>query len=380
VRTEEPGSAEEAAEVLGAAASDGRSVRFRGAGTKYDWGNPVGQPDVVLSTKRLDRIVEHNAGDLTAVLEAGVPLADAQKAFAEAGQMLGLDPPGQSATIGGILATGDSGPLRHRYGGPRDLLLGMTVALSDGVVATSGGKVIKNVAGYDLAKLFTGSFGTLGLITQVAVRLHPLPRRRMSAIGFGDDPDQVQAAAISLAQSPLELESLDLDWPEWSGRLAARCAGAVPEPRVEEAVRLMAKAGLSAEVYTDDGWAFDRSGDNSRTAEATIVRVSAQPSELARIIRVVMRLQGSLVARAGLGICWIWIPPLRPEEVVAAIEDLRFSLSPRPCVILDAPREVKEKIDVWAIPEGPELELMRRLKSSFDPAGVCNPGLFAGGI
>ena len=380
MRTEEPGSAEEAADLMRSAAADGALVRFKGGGTKFDWGNPVGEPDVLLSTKGLNRIVEHNAADLTAVLEAGVALAEAQDAFAEADQMLALDPPGQSATIGGILATGDSGPLRHRYGGPRDQLLGMTVALSDGTVARSGGKVIKNVAGYDLAKLFTGSFGTLGLITRVAVRLHPLPRKRMSAIGYGEDPDQFQAAAITLAQSPLELESLDLYWPEWGGRLVARCAGAAPEPRVEEAVRLMAKAGLRADDETDDKSAFDRSGDASRTNEATVVRVSALPSELARIIRVVMRLQGSLVARAGLGICWVWIPPMSPDRVVAAIEDLRFSVSPFPCVVLDAPTEVRKKVDVWGIPEGPELELMRRLKSGFDPAGVCNPGLFAGGI
>jgi glycolate oxidase FAD binding subunit len=383
VRTEEPGSAQEAAAVLRAAAADGSSVRFRGGGTKFDWGNSVGEPDVLLSTKRLDRIVEHNAADLTAVLEAGVPLADAQRAFGEAGQMFAVDPhlgKGQAATIGGIVATGDSGPLRQRYGGPRDQLLGMTVALSDGVVAKSGGKVIKNVAGYDLAKLFTGSFGTLGLITQVAVRLHPIPQRRVSAIGFGDDPDQVQAAVISLAQSPLELESLDLDWPEWSGRLAARCAGAAPGPRVEEAVRVMAKVGLDAEVYTDDEWAFDQSGDHSRTDEATVIRISALPSELARIIRLVMRLQGSVVARAGLGICWVWIPPMKPDLVAGAIEDLRFSVSPFPCVVLDAPVEVREKVDVWGVAEGPEVELMRRVKASFDPAGVCNPGLFVGGI
>jgi glycolate dehydrogenase FAD-binding subunit len=380
VRIEEPASVDEAAEILRSAAAERLAVRFRGGGTKVDWGCPVGEPDVMLSTSGLDRIIEHNAADLTAVLEAGVPLATAQKVFAGAGQMLALDPPlgkAEAATIGGIVATGDSGPLRHRYGAPRDLLLGITVALSDGTVAKSGGKVIKNVAGYDLAKLFTGSFGTLGLISQVAVRLHPLPRSRVSAVGFGDDPDAFQRAAIALAHSPLELESLDIQWPDWGGKVIARCAGAAPEPLAREAVRLMTKAGLNAELEQEDEYLWD---GQERSNEATIVRISALPSELARIVRVVVRLEGSLVARAGLGICWVWLPPLKPDAVVAAIEDLRFTLAPFPCVVLDAPREVRERVDVWGESEGPELELMRRVKERFDPAGVCNRGLFLGGI
>jgi glycolate oxidase FAD binding subunit len=381
MRVEEPESAEEAATVLRSAGGESLTVRFRGGGTKLEWGNPVSQPDVVLSTKKLDRILEHNAADLTAVLEAGVPLATAQKVFAASGQMLALDPPlGESdgATIGGIVATGDSGPLRHRYGGPRDLLLGMTVALSDGSVAKSGGKVIKNVAGYDLAKLFSGSFGTLGLIVQVAVRLHPLPPRRISAVGFGEDPEAMQHAAIALAHSPFELESLDLRWPEWSGKLIARFAGVAARSGTEEAVELMSKAGLDANWEEGDEYLWDP--DNSRSNEGTVVRISALPSELARIVRIVMRLQGSLVTRAGLGICWAWLPPLRPDGVVAAIDDLRFSLAPFPCVVLDAPREVRERVDVWGVGDGPEVELMRRLKARFDPAGVCNPGVFVGGI
>jgi glycolate oxidase FAD binding subunit len=380
VRIEGPASADEAAQILRSAAAERLTVRFRGGGTKLEWGCAVQEPDILLSTTRLDRILEHNAADLTAVLEAGVPLAAAQKVFAEAGQMLALDPPlgkAEAATIGGIVATGDSGPLRHRYGSPRDLLLGMTVALSDGAVAKSGGKVIKNVAGYDLAKLFTGSFGTLGLIAQVAVRLHPLPLVRVSAVGFGDDPDAFQRAAIALAHSPLELESLDIVWPDWGGKVIAQCAGAAPEPLAREAVRLMSKAGLRAELEQEDEYLWN---GQERTDQATIVRISALPSELARIVRVVMRMQGSLVARAGLGICWVWLPPLRPDRVVAAIEDLRFTVAPFPCVVLDAPREVKERVDVWGDTGEPEMELMRRVKAGFDPAGVCNSGLFVGGI
>ena len=148
---------------------------------------------------RLDSILAHNAGDMTATLQAGVPLAAAQEAFAQAGQMLSLDPPrrrrrrrrdrrrAHGATIGGIVATADSGPLAHRYGGPRDLIVGATVALADGTVAKSGGTVIKNVAGYDIAKLMAGSFGTLGLLLSVNVRLHPRPERTATVVGSTDD-------------------------------------------------------------------------------------------------------------------------------------------------------------------------------------------------
>ncbi|MDQ3888921.1 MAG: FAD-binding oxidoreductase, partial [Actinomycetota bacterium] len=189
--TEAPSSFEEAAERMRRAGDAGAAVRLRGGGTKTGWGAPAPVDGMEVSTRRLDRVVEHNAGDLTAVLEAGVRLADAQRVFAAASQMLALDPPlGENggATIGGVVATGDTGPARHRYGGVRDLLLGITVGLADGTVARSGGKVIKNVAGYDLAKLFAGSFGTLGLVLQVVVRLHPRPRSTATAVGRSGDP------------------------------------------------------------------------------------------------------------------------------------------------------------------------------------------------
>ena len=192
VTTERPGSPEEAAELLRSLGEAGKGVRPRGGGTKLDWGG-IGEPVAVeLETGGMAKILEHNVGDLTAVLQAGVPLAEAQAAFAEEGQMLALDPPlgaGDAATVGGMVATGDSGPLRHRYGGVRDLIVGISLALSDGTLAKAGSKVIKNVAGYDLAKLFTGSHGTLGLIVTVTVRLHPKPVGNATAVGASDDPD-----------------------------------------------------------------------------------------------------------------------------------------------------------------------------------------------
>jgi glycolate oxidase FAD binding subunit len=383
VRTERPTSLEEAAEAMRAAGTEGASVRFRGRGTKMGWGTPVSEPDVELSTGGLDALVEHNVGDLTAVLLAGMPLAGAQAAFAEAGQMMAVDPPlggRQGATVGGVVATGDSGPLRHRYGGPRDLLLGVTVALSDGTVARSGGKVIKNVAGYDLAKLFTGSFGTLGLVVQVAVRLHPVPVRRVTATGETDDPLAAQAAVVALARAPLELECLDVRWRSGRGGVLARCGGAAPEVRARQALALLAAESLAGEVVEDDDdlWAAQR--DDQRSPEGVVVRVSGQPASLATVLRTADREGGSIVGRAGAGLSWITLGPRSVEDAVGAVEEVRRALNPSPCAVLDAPLEVREKVDVWGSLDGPVIELSRRLKVGFDPAGICSPGVFVGGI
>src|SRR5581483_7294867 len=235
----QPDSAKATAAALAHAAAEGQSVRILGAGTKQGWGNAVPEPAVVLRTGSLDSITEHNVGDLTATMQAGVPLAVAQARFADEGQMLALDPPlgaDRKATVGGVFATADSGPLRHRYGAPRDLIIGIMVALSDGTVSRAGGKVIKNVAGYDLAKLFTGSFGTLGAIVEVAVRLHPV-RPTASAGGRSDQPDAVANAAIELAHSQLEAQALDIAWRGGHGGVLVRFAGAEAVPQAEAARR-----------------------------------------------------------------------------------------------------------------------------------------------
>jgi glycolate dehydrogenase FAD-binding subunit len=365
------------------ARAEGSRVRLRGAGTKLGWGAPVPEPDVEIRTDGLGAILEHNAPDLTAVVEAGMPLSLAQRAFAQAGQMLAVDPslgPGDAATVGGDVATADSGPLRHRYGAPRDLLLGITVVLADGTVARSGGKVIKNVAGYDLAKLFCGSFGTLGLIARVAVRLHPLPARRLTAAGSTAHPEVLQRAAVRLAQAPLELESLDAAWADGVGRLMARCAGAVPDPRAGEAARLMEAAGMDTAIESDDDelWTAQRAGQ--RAIEGAMVRISGLASQLAQVLRAAQRLGASVVGRAATGLLWIRLPPSGTADMVGAIDELRREVAPFPCMVLDASREVRQQVDVWGSSYGPETALMRRVKASFDPAGVCNPGIFVGGI
>lgn len=372
-----PASFSEAAASLAGAAAEQRAVRLRGAGTKLGWGRLTESAAVELSTARLDRILEHNAGDHTAVLEAGVPLAQAQQTFARAGQRLALDPPlGEeaAATIGGVLATADSGPLRHRFGAPRDLVLGVTVALSDGTIARSGSKVIKNVAGYDLAKLFAGAFGTLGLILSVSLRLHPLPAGRTTTLGASRDPDTLAAAAVALARAPLEFEALDVAWHAGRGGLLAQCAGHEHARRALRAAREMTDAGLrdvDMTIEDDDLWERQRAGQRSGTG--AVVRVAHPPSALPAVLRAVDVAAGTLVGRAALGASYVELP----SENAAA---LRRAVAPAPTTLLDAPASLRAESDPWDEPEPAALHLMRSVKARFDPTATCNPGLFVGGI
>jgi glycolate oxidase FAD binding subunit len=389
---EAPSSVEEAAEVMRAAGEEGRRVRIRGGGTKRSWGRPrrsghAGRPgeppDVELSTESLDEVVEHNEGDLTAVLQAGVPLARAQEVLGEADQMIALDPPfgvGQDrgATIGGVIATADSGPFRHRYAAARDLILGITVVLSDGTVARAGGKVIKNVAGYDLAKLFTGSYGTLGLIVEVVMRLHPRPQETVTAVGTSDDPDALASAASAVGHSPYGPECLDVAWHDGKGEVMARFGGAAPEAAAGEVVKLLEQAGLDAETESDDDGRWERQRAGQRSADGAVVRVSGLPSELPAVLRAAQDVGASLVGRAGMGLSWLALPAGDVGALASAVEELRRRLDPFPCVVLDAPADLRERVDVWGVDEA--MPLMRRVKERFDPHGVCNPGIFVGGI
>jgi glycolate oxidase FAD binding subunit len=347
-----PASIQEAAELL---RGHERPVRPVGGGTK-PWLPDRGEEP--LETGALNRILEHNVGDFTAVLEAGVTLATAQAAFAEHGQMLAWDPPAEGATVGGIMATADSGPLRHRFGGVRDLVVGVTVVLSDGTVAKAGGKVIKNVAGYDLAKLFAGSFGTLGLIATISVRLHPL-QPTASVVGGSDDPEKLLGAVMALSRQPLEADSFDVFWEGDAGRVMVRYAGSTAADRAR-ATKLSLEG---VEVIEDDAplWAAQR----ARQRGSIVLKVSGRPSDLPAVIRAAGG--GSVVSRGALGLSWIAV-----EDVAAA----RQALAPRACTVLDGADRLGEQ---WPQAGGAQV-VMERLKARFDPARIFRPGSFVGGI
>jgi glycolate oxidase FAD binding subunit len=374
---ERPATIDQLAQAVREHSAAGRAVRPRGGGTKLGWGGTPHERAAAptdLDTRALNRVVEHNEGDFTAVVEAGMPLAAAQAAFARAGQMLAIDPPlgeGDAATLGGVLATNDTGPMRHRYGGMRDLVLGITVVLSDGTVAASGGKVIKNVAGYDLAKLFTGSFGTLGVVARVAVRLHPALPATATVIGESDDPDRITAAAAMLARLPLEATCLDVTWKKGAGRMLLRFAGAAAEERGRTiAARL---GGLErVKILTDDAalWADQRASQRATSTGAAVVKVSSRPMDLAVILRAADAAGGSVTSRAGHGLSWITLPD-------TGVDTLRRSLAPRSCTVLDGADRVTAP---WPTVDPGALAVMQRIKTRFDPSRTFRPGAFAGGI
>ena len=204
----EPLAVAEASEILGQASREGRHVSIERAGG-----------ELVVSTRYLNRLLEHEAGDLTVTVEAGIRLSALNERLAEHGQMLALDPPGDP-TIGAVIAGDLFGPRAHRYGRVRDLLLGVSIVLADGTVASSGGKVVKNVAGYDLAKLFCGSHGRLGLIARASLRLHPRPQASRTLVVPVSGPEDAQALVRALLHSPLTPGAVDLVWSGEQSALA----------------------------------------------------------------------------------------------------------------------------------------------------------------
>lgn len=391
-------SVEDLGRELAAAASGGATVRFAGGDTKRSWTGAAELSDIAeISTLGLDAVHEHNEGDLTAVVDAGVRVADLQARLGEAGQMLALDPPlgaGEGATVGGVVATADSGPLRHRYMAARDLVVGATLVLSDGTVVRTGGKVIKNVAGYDLAKLFTGSFGSLGAIATVSLRLHPLPPGTATAVGRSDDPSVVADAASTLAHLRIELQSLDVRWEDGAGMVLARFGGAAAQAPARDAAAAMGEAGLEASVEVDDDELWSAQREGQRSADGAVVRVSGVIAGLEGVLRAAERLGGRVVGRAGPGVSWVTLPGraragrspdadadgAAVHDLAAAVDDLRRAVAPSPCVLLDAPPGVRaaagdgEPADVGAV------ELMRRVKARFDPAGACAPASAGSGV
>jgi len=248
-----PASTDEASALLRVAAAHDLSVVPRGAGTGLGWGLPPVSCDLVIDLQAMDQVIEHAAGDLVARVQAGATMGNLASVLSLAGQQLAVDAPAD-ATVGGVVATGTAGPRRFRYGAPRDLLIGITVVRADGVVAHSGGKVVKNVAGYDLGKLFAGSQGTLGLITEVTFRLHPLPAAAAWVTGDFDPnvPSALAGAASAVASAagsalvPSAVELL------WTGSPAVLRVGVLLEgtpsgvaERAKQMAELLAGAGAT---------------------------------------------------------------------------------------------------------------------------------------
>ena len=417
-----PGSTEQAASVMRAAAAHGLAVLPRGGGSRLSWGVPASRYDLVVDMSRMGAVVEHSHGDLIARVQAGARLADVQEALAQAGQEIAVDAPGD-ATVGGIVASGLAGPRRLRYGTPRDLLIGVTIVRADGTVARSGGKVVKNVAGYDLGKLFAGSAGTLALVTEANFRLHPLPAARAYVtaeyIAVTVACDAITAAANSqLVPSAVELSR---GGPGGPIRVAVLLEGSVDGVAARATRMAGLLGGASVTDAPPDWWP----GCPQAAPGETLVRVSFWTSALSRVLDAVdvaaaaAGVSPVVEGSAGAGVLHLRLgAPAGPGAQSAAAIEAESAIGPEPraaggaagpvtaragevagfvaglraavagrrggVTVLAAPGAVRAELaarggtDEWGGMNGevPGMALMRAVKDQFDPEHRMSPGRF----
>lgn len=381
--TIEPATPSELARVLALANEHHLTVAPRGAGTKSSWISTTQPAKIVFSTRRLDRVLEHASGDLTATIEAGCTLRTLQSELQNRGQRLPLDPlwPEQ-ATLGGIFATADSGMLRSSFGGPRDLILGVTVALADGTLARSGGKVVKNVAGYDLPKLFTGSFGTLGIITQLTLRLHPIPEATEVLHFDVEGIENLSRFIAAMTTASLYVVGVQyIATPKRSVRVSIRIEGS------QEAIR--SKIDRVAEAATTAG-ANPSSEQSPLTREDlfheeipfVVCRTSLLRTDLATMLASLEELshECSLSWRFIAQHCGVGLLQLAcnaPAALMQATQSIRARIASLggTASILAYSRDLVEVLTSSPANCQPPA-LVRRIKETFDPNGIMNPNRF----
>jgi glycolate oxidase FAD binding subunit len=384
----EPGSVEEMSELMKLARAEGLAVAPQGSRTKTHLGNPPRELDLIVGTARMNEIIEYVPGDQVVRVQTGIKLADLREILSESNQMLAIDPPEADATVGGLIATNASGPRRYSYGTVRDLIIGIRVVLADGTVAKAGSKVVKNVAGYDLSKLFTGSLGTLGLIAEANFRLHPIrdvSRTVVAEIGGG--PQEVYAAASAVVRTQAEPTAIELRY-DGDGKLLSVLLESI-EGGIE------AKVDTVSHVLGGHGTVRDpQEGDQLGATlppveeEDALVKVSAPPAELTAVLDSVLGAaerrgldHPRMTGHAGTGVTFVGLSGGDAGAKADVIEELREIWVRRggSVVLLDAPRELKERAGVWGPPRD-DIGLMARVKDKFDSRGIMNPGRFIGGI
>jgi glycolate oxidase FAD binding subunit len=373
------------------------SVAPYGGGTALSLGNAPRAVDMALDLNRLSRVVEHDYANLTTTVEAGIPLIRLQQFLAEQKQFVPLDPArSQRATVGGVVATNLNGLRRSYYGSVRDLVIGIKVLLATGDPIKAGGKVVKNVAGYDMCKLFVGSLGTLGIITQITLRASPIPETRATWIASGS-AEQVIDLSEAIARSPLLPAAVAILNPaachsmnmEGAGcKLAVWCEGFAETVarHVRDAKAFAERLGLANELFEDSLhdriWAAI--GDFPLSSDRLIFRLMLPRAAIAAAIKTIESWQmdgfcPAIVADAMAGTVWIGAAATEtaanqfPKLIAYAREQRGHA------VMLLAPPKLKRSIDVWGAPPR-TLALMRKIKEQFDPDGLLNPGRYIGGI
>ncbi len=376
-----PADARETAAILRFAQENGLAVTPAGGGTKTCWGNPV-EAQIRLSLERMSAVREHSWQDMTCTVEAGCPWAAMQTQLARHGQTVALDPlwP-ERATVGGVVAANDSGALRLKYGALRDLIIGMTIVLADGTVAKTGGKVVKNVAGYDLHKLMTGSFGTLGVITEVNFRLHPAEERTQTWTANAGDAAEFAEPLRALLDSQMVPSAVQLRVGKDGCALDVRVAGR--GEAIEDCARRLSKIFSEIGMVPSSEAVWGARQELYDAANATILKASMLPAEVCPVSAELRH----WATTEGAGVQCVAYPfglmtlALQAAPPAAFLVQLRARLRPTggSVVVLAASDEMRAGLDVWGC-DADALGLMREIKRRFDPNRILNPGRFVGNI
>jgi glycolate oxidase FAD binding subunit len=380
----EPATPDEMAAALKRASESRLQTVIRGGGTKIDWGRTPAAVDVVIGTSRLNQVVAHRHGDLTGTFQAGAKLRDVNAVLGAHRQWLPIESAFEEATIGGIVATNDAGPIRHRYGTSRDLLIGMTLALTDGRIVKAGGHVVKNVAGYDLARLMSGSFGTLAGIVDATFKLSPVWPVSQTLVADFDGAAPLNVAVQALRESQLEPVACDLHASIARGstrcRLFVRCATspAATAAQVERA-RALVQAPSTTLSGADEAALWHTHTRAPWQGDGAIVRMSWLPAGLADAMTLLMQAASTsattmeLAARAGVGAGVLRIEGDQAAQARAIAELRATAPAIGNVAVLRASATVRQQLDVWP-DTGQSQTVYRALRRSLDPAGILNAG------
>lgn len=399
---ERPLTGEAVATALHHAGRAGLAVVPWGAGTKQGIGNPLRAYDVALDLSALDAVLAYEPADLVVTVQAGIPLARLGERLTASGQFLALDPPHvEQATLGGTLSTNMSGPSRLLYGTARDLVLGMRVATAGGELIKTGGQVVKNVAGYDLNKMYVGALGTLGVIIEVTLKVHPVPKAEATVVATFPELDEAHTVAgklfrsvlypraVELVRAPLE-EAPD-SAPAGTWRVLVWAAGSptTVARQTRDALAWCQEAGATDTSQLQGNehaaiWQSVREFGRNLAAGAALVKLTCLPSQLAQLATSIdlalnERQAGSaaILMHAGSGVMYAILPAASAEQLQAVLQ-LPRALGGS-AVMEQAPLELKRGLDVWG-PKRDDFHLMQALKAQFDPHSTLNPGRFVGGI
>jgi glycolate oxidase FAD binding subunit len=368
-----PESPDQLAALLHNAAASKQTIRLGGSFTKDDMGGPAVSGDVCLSTAALSRVVQYEPKDLTISVEAGMRWAELSALLSRNGQMIPLDPPCfDQATVGGVVAANCSGPRRRLYGTVRDAVIGMTFATLEGKLVQSGGMVVKNVAGLDMAKLMIGSFGTLAAIATVNFKLTPIPADSRTFVFHFENLQDSFAARDRILQSVLQPAALDLLNPAASDRGGLRGYCLLVQAGGDPAVldrygRELAGASALNDADSAELWSAVREFVPRYLSDYPQGAVLRYSSTLSGIRNVFQNHSEPCLARAGTGVTYV------------CVENASEASAAKGSVVEWSPERVKRSLELWPAP-GPEFEVMKKIKSMFDPAGLLNPGRLYGRI